>query len=203
MEEQLNRWLTATPTRQIARELLGATLQVAGCAGLIVETEAYLGETDRAAHAFGGRRTKTNGALWAPAGTVYVYQMRQYCLLNLVTQPRGVPQCVLIRAIEPTLGRSQMMLRRNQTGAALTSGPGKLCQALAITLADNGRLLGAGRIALRRAGRRPQTIAAAPRIGVPGKGAATSAPLRFYVAGNPYVSAIRKSQIHPNGGWQV
>lgn len=201
MDEELEKWLTGAATPTIARGLLGATLHKGPCAGLIVETEAYLGETDQAAHAFGGRRTKTNLALWRPAGTIYVYRMRQYCLLNLVTRPEGVPQCVLIRAVEPTAGVALMTQRRGRGGRALTSGPGKLCQAFAITLADNGQLLGEGALSLSP-GRTPRAIAAAARVGVPNKGAATTAALRFFVAGNPYVSDVKQSQIHPNGGWQ-
>ncbi|KRN22214.1 3-methyladenine DNA glycosylase [Lacticaseibacillus camelliae DSM 22697 = JCM 13995] len=185
-----------------ARGLLGAVLKVGDCAGLVVETEAYLGVSDRAAHAFGGRRTKTNEALYGPAGTVYVYQMRQYCLLNVVTQPATIPQCVLIRAVEPIAGVAAMAMRRGRSGPAMTSGPGKLCQAFGITLADNNRAVNQGRVQLIWPGRTPALIRATPRIGVPNKGTATTAALRFFVAGNANVSDMKKRAIDPNGGWQ-
>lgn len=79
-------WLVTQPTIQSAQQLLGMQLSLAGCSGLIVETEAYLGVEDKAAHAFGGRKTPRNHSLYLPAGNVYVYQMRQYCLLNIVTR---------------------------------------------------------------------------------------------------------------------
>lgn len=202
MRENLDEWLSHTDTTVAAKALLGAALRVGECAGLIVETEAYLGQTDRAAHAFAGRRTKTNAALYGPAGTIYVYQMRQYCLLNLVTQPAGTPQGILIRAVQPTSGQDVMALRRGRSGPEMTSGPGKLCQAFAITLADNHRPVNQGRVGLELAVQRPAQIISAPRIGVPNKGEATAARLRFFVAGNACVSDMKKSQIDPNGGWQ-
>lgn len=202
MTDKLINWLDQTDTITVAQGLLGAVLEVGDCAGLIVETEAYLGERDRAAHAFGGRHTRTNAALYGPAGTIYVYQMRQYCLLNLVTQPVGVPQCVLVRAVEPLLGVAEMAMRRGRSGPAMTSGPGKLCQAFAITLADNQQLVNQGRVHVAWPGRAPLLIARKPRIGVPNKGEATTAALRFFVAGNPYVSDVKKTEINSNGGWQ-
>lgn len=199
MREITPEWLASQPTPQLARELLGARLQVGACAGLIVETEAYLGEQDRAAHAYGGRHTKRTAALYQGPGTIYVYQMRQYCLLNLVTQAQGTPECVLVRAIAPTQGLAQMTARRHQRGPLVTNGPGKLCQALAITLADNQTRLGQ-RLRLTF-GRTPAQVLVTPRIGVPNKGEATAALLRYVVAGNPYVSTMLKKAVQENGGW--
>lgn len=203
MKTSRHAWLAEQPTIKLAQELLGARLIVDGCGGLIVETEAYLGETDRAAHAFAGHQTKRNAALWAAAGTIYIYQMRQYCLLNIITQPAGVPQGVLIRAIEPTQGIPQMQKRRPVALPELASGPGKLTQALGVTLADNLTTLDEGRIHLTRHVRVPHQIQATARVGVPNKGKATTAPLRFVVAGNPFVSGIRRRDIdEQEGGWQ-
>ncbi|MFD1428639.1 DNA-3-methyladenine glycosylase [Lacticaseibacillus mingshuiensis] len=199
VEDQLQN----QPTITSARDLLGCVLTVGACSGLIVETEAYLGEGDRAAHAFGGRRTPRNSALYDAAGTVYVYQMRQYCLLKLVTQAKAVPQCVLIRALEPLTGLALMAQRRGVSGPALTNGPGKLCQALALTRADNATLLNRNRLCLSlMPARLPQTIGVAPRIGVPNKGEATTAPLRFFVQGNQYVSDMKRALVDQRGGWQ-
>jgi len=197
-------WLTQQPTPDLAKALLGYGLMVAGAGGLIVETEAYVGVTDRTAHVFGGKKTAANQALYAPAGTVYVYRLRAYFLMNIITQVESEPQGVLIRAIEPTHGLAQMAARRGQQGYNLTSGPGKLAQALGIDLQDNGTLLNQGRIQLSEARlKTPAEIASGPRIGVPNKGEWTTAPLRFWVAHNPYVSGMLKQQMNEQTkGWQ-
>lgn len=203
METDWQQWAQSAPTPVLAQALLGTELVVAGCGGLIVETEAYLGAQDRAAHAYQNHQTRRNRALWGPPGTVYVYQMRQYCLLNLNVQAQGVPECILIRALEPTRGVAQMAARRKQTGVAIANGPGKLCQALALTLADNEKPLAASRLNLTLNVARPAAIASGPRVGVLNKGVWTTAGLRFWVAGNPYVSGIsrRAAELHQKG-WQ-
>ncbi|WP_461212808.1 DNA-3-methyladenine glycosylase [Lacticaseibacillus sp. GG6-2] len=203
METDWQQWAQSAATPALAQALLGAELMVDGCGGLIVETEAYLGASDQAAHAYQNHQTRRNQALWAPPSTIYVYQMRQYCLLNLNVQAQGVPECILIRALEPTRGLVTMTQRRHREGVAIANGPGKLCQALALTLADNGMPLGRGRVALRLNAALPQTIACGPRVGVPNKGEWTTAPLRYWVAHNPYVSGIsrRAVDLHQKG-WQ-
>ncbi|MCI1986061.1 MAG: DNA-3-methyladenine glycosylase [Lactobacillus sp.] len=188
MEKTWQDWCQSLPTPSLAQALLGARIQVGNCSGLVVETEAYLGANDRAAHTYGLRHTPRNDALWQAPGTIYVYQMRQYYLLNFNVQPQGVPECLLIRALQPEKGLATMAQRRGQSGVALANGPGKLTQALNITRADDQTTLDTGRLQLTLSVRQPVQIACGPRIGVPNKGAATTAPLRFWVAHNPYVS---------------
>lgn len=203
MKKDLSTWFASASTPILAKHLLGAKLVVGGRTGWLVETDAYVGETDRAAHAFAGKRTKTNQALWAAPGTVYVYHMRQYFLLNIVTQAVGTPEGILLRAAEPATGLAEMQAARGKT-TALANGPGKLCQAFGVDLTDNWRPLGTGRVTIDwQAQRTPARIIAAPRVGVPNKGVATTALLRFYVAGNPAVSAIKRRDIDlRTKGWR-
>jgi DNA-3-methyladenine glycosylase len=197
----------------VARELLGKLLvrrergQV--LAGRIVETEAYLGADDAAAHAAAGR-TARNDVLFGPAGHAYVYFIygNHYCL-NVSCMPEGAPGCVLIRALEPVSGLRQMarargvpaaectalearpLISRKNALRKLSSGPGRLARALGITRArDNGRDLTSAASPLHLAddGFRPPRIAATPRIGI--RKAATRR-LRFVVVGNGFVSGKR------------
>ena len=120
---------------------------------------------------------------------MYVYSIHQVVCLNLITGPEGVPEAVLIRALEPTLGVELMRRRRGRDRLGeLCSGPGKLCQALGVTLADNGRditrpplYVCAGQDVARA------DIVTTTRIGL-GEGKSADLPLRFYLAGNGYVS---------------
>jgi DNA-3-methyladenine glycosylase len=197
----------------VARELLGCWLlrRLAGqlVGGIIVETEAYLGEEDPGSHAARGR-TARNAAMWATGGTAYVYQIhgRHFCL-NVVTGPPGTPQAVLIRALEPRVGIEVMRARRGRDALRdLCSGPAKLCQALAIDLSLNFASLtgpalfiapdptgraGAGSTTLShpllpsipRAISSP--IVTTTRIGLT-VGRGHDLPLRFYLLGKPFVS---------------
>src|SRR5688572_22748522 len=124
-------------TVQVARDLLGKLLVVPDetgqrVSGMIVETEAYLGVADHAAHSFGGRRTPRNEVMYAGGGTVYVFFVYgMYYQFNVVTGPAEHPHAVLIRAVEPIKGIEIMRLRRGaMKDRNLTSGPGKLCIAL-------------------------------------------------------------------------
>jgi DNA-3-methyladenine glycosylase len=182
-----------------ARALLGCTLVRHGAegmrAGVIVETEAYLPD-DPASHSFGGP-TRRNASMFGPPGRAYVYRIhRSYCL-NVVTGPEGRGEAVLIRAVEPSRGIELMMEarrratvgRRQPGAAALTNGPGKLCQALGVDLELDGIDLLSGDLAagslrlLPR--RRAPRIERSARIGI---SEATDALLRFYVTGSAYVS---------------
>src|SRR5213078_1942917 len=124
--------LTASP-HDVAPALIGAELYVDGIGGVVVEVEAYDHE-DPAAHGFGGR-TERNAAMFGPPGHAYVY--RSYGLhwcLNAVCEAEGVASAVLIRALEPTAGIDEMRRRRGlDDERLLCAGPGRLCQALAIT----------------------------------------------------------------------
>ncbi|HEV3468766.1 MAG TPA: DNA-3-methyladenine glycosylase [Pyrinomonadaceae bacterium] len=136
---------TRADTLLVARELLGKLLVVPApgggrVSGRVVETEAYLGEGDRASHAYGGRRTPRTETMYAAGGTAYVYFVYgMHHQLNVVTGAEGSPHAVLVRALEPSEGVDLMRLRRpGREDRALTSGPGKLCQALGIDRTFDG-----------------------------------------------------------------
>jgi DNA-3-methyladenine glycosylase len=181
------------PTLEVARGLLGKTLLrrtedgLAG--GVIVETEAYVSAIDPAAHAYRGK-TPRNASMFAAPGTAYVYRSYgiHYCL-NVVTESEGVAAAVLLRAIRPTVGL-ELMRRRRGPGISdrdLARGPGRLCQALALTTADDGTdLLGDALWIAETPDARPLTIVATPRIGIT---QAADWPWRFVLAGERYVSA--------------
>ena len=180
----------------VARELIGTILirTIGGVAvgGRIVETEAYLPLNDEAAHGARGKK-KRNAALYMGPGTIYVHAMhRQFCL-DIVTQDRTKPGSILIRAIEPTHGAELMRANRGTNElTVLTSGPGRLCQALAITkkldqcnVAEIGCPL---RILAPLAGGAEVTVIQTPRIGLT---KARDLMLRFCSAGSLFLS--RKS----------
>ena len=193
--------------RQVARALLGKLLVRKTprgiIAGRIVETEAYLGKGDAAAHATAGK-TARNAVLFGPPGHAYVYFIygNHYCL-NVSCLPDGVPGCVLFRALEPVAGIEQMAKARaidlaKETDRKkvsflkkLSSGPGRLSEALKITRTrDNGKSLINPRSDLRIVddGYCVHRATVTPRIGIV-KSAAQ--PLRYLVAGNPFVSGRR------------
>src|SRR5258708_18064165 len=138
--EILSRSFYTRPAIEVARSLLGKILVHGKAAGRIVETEAYLGETDPAAHAFRGRTNRTE-VIYGPPGHAYVYFIYgMYECLNLVAEPEGTPGCVLIRALEPLEGIELMRTRRPtaKNDTELASGPGRLTLALGITRRENG-----------------------------------------------------------------
>ncbi len=197
------------PTDQIAQKLLGVTLlkhtSVGDMGGVIVETEAYMGDQDTTAHAFGHRKTHANAALFGDPGTLYFYTMRGLILMNLICQPEGTPQGVLLRAVEPTIGVDLMQEYRHKQGIELTNGPAKMTAALGVNdLQFNNVALTQSPFALFRDDRyRPEKIAQSARIGV-SKGGWEDRELRFYVAGNPYVSGIRKRDMNwDTRGWRL
>jgi len=186
----------------VARDLLGQRLVVPAAdgtrvAGIIVETEAYRGPADRASHAFGGRRTRRTETMYSVGGTAYVYFVYgMHYQFNVVTGVADVPHAVLVRALEPTEGLALMRARRR--GAAdreLTSGPGKLCQALGIDRAlDAADLLGP-RVWIERV-ERPvprAAIARGPRVGIDYAKEWTAVPWRFWIRGNAFVSRAGSS----------
>ena len=200
-------FFTGRPTTEIAQDLLGTTLLYRSAhgltGGLIVEAEAYLGTHDTAAHAFNGRRSAFSEPLYRAPGTLYIYQLRANHLFDIVTQPIDVPEGVLIRAIEPTHGLDQMLVNRGKRGVQITNGPGKLAQALGIqnkeynltALTDSPF-----EISLSEA-KKPRQILALPRVGVNPAAASGQLPLRFVVAGNPYISDSRKRDWQADHGW--
>jgi DNA-3-methyladenine glycosylase len=169
---------------EVAPELIGATLLVEGVGGRIVEVEAYDGE-DPASHGFGGP-TRRNASMFGPAGHAYVYRSYgiHWCL-NLVCEGEGVPSAVLVRALEPTEGLNAMRRRRGLDELRLlASGPGRLCQALAITGEHDGLALDAPPFELRgRTG--PVEVLAGARVGIT---RATELPWRYGEAGSRFLS---------------
>ena len=192
----IERSFFAGPPDAVARALLGCVLlrrwEGELLAGRIVETEAYFGEGDPAAHAFAGR-TARNAVLWGEPGHAYVYFIYgMHACLNVSCEPVGQAGCVLIRALEPLLGLGTMArLRGLDAGVAprlLTSGPGRLCQALAITRErTNGADLldPAGDVWIAAGDTLPCEVAVTPRIGIR---KAVERPLRFCLRGHDCVS---------------
>ncbi len=186
----------ARPVGDVARDLLGCTVEHAGASGVIVETEAYH-QSEPACHAFVGLTQRTSTLFGAP-GRAYVYlSYGIHRMLNAVCEAEGVGAAVLIRALEPQDGIELMRARRGVLGVdELCSGPGKLAQALAIELSLNGSDLGAGPLRIR--GRGPAwlepSILSGTRIGIT---RATELPWRFSVAGNRHVSRPRPLVAEP------
>jgi DNA-3-methyladenine glycosylase len=179
-------------TEQVARDLLGCVLECHTNDGLasgrIVETEAYLGEHDEACHAVAGRTSRTE-ALYGLPGTAYVYFIYgMYWCFNAVTRAAGDPSAVLVRAIEPVEGVELMRRRRPRArrDADLTNGPGKLCLALGIVGSHDRLPLQRPPLLIREGSAVPdRDVVVTPRIGIT---RAADWPLRWFVAGNPYVS---------------
>ncbi len=169
---------------EVAPELIGATLLVNGAGGVIVEVEAYH-HTDPAAHSYVGR-TDRNAVMFGPPGVAYVYRSYgiHWCL-NFVCEAEGSASAVLIRALEPTEGLAKMRRRRELPEArALCSGPGKLCQALGVSIKHNGLALDRLPFELRARTVTPE-IAVGPRIGIT---KAVDAPWRYGLKGSKFLS---------------
>jgi DNA-3-methyladenine glycosylase len=174
----------------IARELLGkvicTNLNHQYTSGIIIETEAYEGINDRASHAFGGRRTKRNEAMYGSAGIAYVYLCYgMHHLFNVVTNKCNVPDAILIRAIKPLEGLNIMIERRKQnpTGKNFSAGPGTAAQALGINTSLNGVSLSGNMIWIedRQINPAENQIIAGPRIGIDYAGKDALLPYRFLV----------------------
>jgi len=193
--QPLPRSFYARPAIVVAEDSIGKHLVFetpqGTLAGRIVETEAYLGVRDRAAHSFGGRRTKRTHVMYGPAGFSYVffiYGMHYH--LNLVTDGEGDPTAVLLRALEPTLGEDLMRTRRTaKTRCNLTSGPGKLCEAFGIRAEHNALDLCNGPLYLAD-GRPPLRVRRTPRIGVAYAKSWAGRLLRFVDPQSPFLSQI-------------
>jgi DNA-3-methyladenine glycosylase len=172
----------------VARELLGCYLvhetPAGRLAGRLVEVEAYLGPRDPASHAY--RRTARSEVMWGRPGTAYVYfSYGNHACLNVVTEREGTAGAVLLRAIEPADGFAEMARRRGtRVPKLIGGGPGRLTEALGVTLADNRTDLVGGRLYVMR-GPRPRRIVATPRIGI---SAATEARWRFVDPDSPCLS---------------
>ena len=179
-------------TEIVAREMLGAVLEcetAEGIAsGIIVETEAYLGEHDLACHAVAGRTSRTE-ALYGPPGISYVYFIYgMYWCFNAVTRAEGLPSAVLVRALEPLDGVALMHKRRARVKNAvdLTNGPGKLCTALGIVGSMSGKGLQRKPLVIRAGESVPdREVEVTTRIGIT---RSADWPLRWIVKGSKYVS---------------
>lgn len=182
---------------KIAKELLGKVL-VTNINGLhtsaiITETEAYAGVSDKASHAYGGRRTKRTETMYAEGGTAYVYLCYGiHHLFNVVTNNKDIPHAVLIRAVEPLDGIEIMLRRRKKTliTPALTAGPGVLSKALGIATDHNGIQLNGPDIKIEDRGIyfTESEIHSGTRVGVAYAKEDALLPYRFGIKGNPFVS---------------
>jgi DNA-3-methyladenine glycosylase len=177
----------ARPVVEVARELIGCVVSHDGCAGVIVETEAYH-DSEPACHAFVGLTDRTR-VLFGPPGRAYVYRSYGiHACLNAVCERAGIGAAVLIRALEPFEGLELMRERRGlERLEDLCSGPGKLTQALGIGLEDNGCDLSVGPVVIARRPRgwREAQVAASRRIGIT---KATELPWRFCAVGSRHLS---------------
>lgn len=186
------------PVLTLARALIGAVLihesKAGVAAGRIVETEAYRGPEDLAAHSAGGRRTARTEAMFGPPGRAYMFLLYgSSWAFNVVAGPPDAPHAVLVRAIEPLLGQELMSERRGMpaTRRELCNGPGKLCAALGLDRSHYGCDLRTGplRIAARDGTQRGKaSTGRSARINIDYAGAWVERPWRFYERGNRWVS---------------
>jgi DNA-3-methyladenine glycosylase len=184
------------PTLTLAKKLLGMELvhenQEGITSGIIVETEAYLGPEDRAAHSYGNRRTARTEVMFHHAGTIYTYFIYgMHVCFNIVSGPLDKPEAILIRAIQPVKGIELMKKRRIgvKKEVQLTNGPGKLSKSMGFTLEHSGQKMNDGEISIQeRLEIHPYEIASGPRIGIQYAEEAVHFPYRFWIKNNPYVS---------------
>jgi DNA-3-methyladenine glycosylase len=197
---RLDREFFARPTVEVARALLGQIVisdtPEGRTSGRIVETEAYLGPDDPASHAARLKQGRVE-AMWGEPGIAYVYRSYGvHAMLNIVTEPAGETGAVLIRALEPLAGISMMQLRRGVDRLhLLCSGPGRLCQALGIGLDLHGTDLVTSERLWLAPGETVTEISASGRIGI---SRGQEHPWRFWMSGNPHVSAHRRAWKEPD-----
>ncbi len=197
-------------TLEVARDLLGKTLIVRSrpegpldspnarlTIGRIVETEAYRAD-DPASHCSRGE-TPRSKIMFGPPGVAYVYFIYgNYEMLNFVTEPKGAPGAVLIRAVDPLAGLEWMRKRRppGTSTHALTNGPGKLCQAMGSRMSHNGQSLRGPSLFVVDDGYRPAHVRVSPRVGIQ---QAKEAPWRFFIEENAFVSRVPQNR----GSWRL
>ncbi|MHB1126459.1 MAG: DNA-3-methyladenine glycosylase [Bacillota bacterium] len=188
--EQLSTVFFARDTRVVARELLGTYMvhrSAAGeTSGRVVEVEAYLGQGDPSCHSARGK-TPRNEVMFGPAGKIYVYRIYGvHMCSNITTEDEQVASAVLFRALEPLTGIPLMQERRGvQNNRDLCRGPGRLVQAMGISMEHNGMNIDHGSIRFYRSGEAVGKITVTPRIGI---SQAQDLPLRYYLEGNHYIS---------------
>lgn len=191
-------------TREAARQLIGmeVTTNIDGLltSGYITEVEAYLGLNDKAAHTFGGKKTKKNSMMFKPYGHIYVYTMHGSNCMNILTkESEDEPEGILIRGIEPHKGIDTMIKRRGRE-SNLTDGPGKLTQSLGINRSEHNGMILNNDILNINYGKKAKEIVATKRIGIDTKEEAVDYLYRFIVKGNPHVSRF-KGKAEPGLGW--
>ena len=182
-------------TVTLAKSLLGQRLILKDdnneiSAGIIVETEAYLGFIDEACHSYNHKKTPRLKSLYSEKNTVYIYSMHRQLLLNIISKPS---EAVLIRAIQPIVNLEAMNLRRDKAGIQISNGPGKLSQALGIRKDMDGTKLGDIISIEQHNDIKNIEIIDSPRIGIDNKGEWTHKHLRFYIKDNPYVSKAKRT----------
>lgn len=197
MKKLPRKFYTRPDTLQIAQELLGKLIVIPTEKGekisaMIVETEAYLGAIDKAAHSYGNRRTKRTETMFAIGGTVYIFFIYgMYYQFNVVVGEKDSPHAILIRAVEPIEGIELMRERRGRAmkDQNLTSGPGKLCIALGIDKSFNNADLLDEKVWLENFKTFPAAeISSGKRIGIDYAEEYADKPWRFWVKNNPFVS---------------
>lgn len=199
---KLNRDFYDRDALTVAKELLGKVLvhEIGGkkVSAKIVETEAYMGTEDKAAHFYNGKRTPRVEIIYGSPGFAYVYLIYgMYHCFNIVTSGKGTPQAVLIRALQP-VGNLELMARNRYAKpyaqlnrkqiVGLTNGPGKLCRALAIDKRMNGEDLCSNRLYIEKGGNDIFSIVTAKRVGIDYAEEAREYLWRFYIEDNNYVS---------------
>lgn len=181
----------------IARELLGKIIVTNFngilTSGRIVETEAYAGITDKASHAYAGKRTVRNEQMFGDPATAYIYICYGiHSMFNIVTNKKNIPDAILIRAVEPLQGIDEMLLRRNKknAGSALTQGPGNMGKAFGFLKMHSGIKVTSKTIYLMADDFEldDALVGSSPRIGVSYAKQDAHLPYRFYIKGNKYVS---------------
>lgn len=197
MYEPIDPSFFKAPVLELARNLVGQyivhTYENELLVARIVETEAYHGPEDRAAHSFGNRRTKRTEIMFGAPGLVYTYQMHTHVLMNVVSGPEDIPHAVLLRAAEPVEGLEAMQNNRGShiQLANLTNGPGKLSKALGVTMDYYGHHWADPPLFIAE-GLPSKNIEAGPRVGIGNTGEAVYYPWRFYEKDNMFVSKYRK-----------
>ncbi len=183
-------------TLDVARDLLGKVFLVETAegpvGGRIVETEAYRAD-DEASHSARGETPRAS-IMFGDPGFAYVYFIYgMYEMINFVTEPKGEPGAVLVRALEPVLGETLMAKRRSRVRLRtdLTSGPGKLCRAMGIRISDNGESLQGPRFKVVDDGSVPGRISASPRVGIT---LAAENPWRFFLTDHSFVSRVPQNK---------
>jgi len=188
LKERISKPFFEDKAVNVAESLLGTLLvnEELGLSGLIVETEAYLGEKDPSCHLARNREDR-NKIFYKGAGTVYVFKIYYHHNLNFITEYNGYPEGVLIRAIEPVEGLEDMMVaRETEERTEIGSGPGKLTQALKINKAEhNGLKLSESPISVYETDLTNFEVDKTRRIGI---SKAENWPLRFYIKDNPHIS---------------